>query len=953
MKTRNTFIHLVYFTLLLKGLYSFAQESYITYQPIEGGFAIVDKNTAAPILFSNADYPGVQKVAKELQGDIEKVTGIAPEISSDFSALNTPTIIVGTLGKNKLIDRLIQQGKINKDALEGKWEKFITTIVKDPTPEIEKALIIVGSDKRGTLYGLYDLSSKIGISPWHFWSDVPAKKHQTLYVTPGIHTMGEPEVQYRGIFINDEAPALSGWVSEHYGKFNAAFYEKVFQLILRLKGNFLWPAMWGRMFYVDDPKNKAMADLYGIVIGTSHHEPLGRAHAEWQKFGNGPWDYTKNKETLDKFWREGMQRMDSTEVIVTVGMRGDGDEPMTEGTAIDLLEKIVKRQREIITEVTGQPSEETPQMWALYKEVQDYYDQGMRVPEDITLLLCDDNWGNIRKLPYLDAAPRQGGYGIYYHFDYVGDPRNYKWMNTNQIERTWEQMNLAYSYGATKLWVVNVGDIKPMELPISFFLDYAWNPKKWTPTKVAQYYEDWAENIFGEQHSEAIADILKKYTKYNARRKHELLSPATYSLKHYNEADRILKEFDELVKKTLDLADQIPASYQDAYYQLVQFPVVASANLNDLYIAAAKNRRYAAQGRAIANHYAEKVKEYFKKDSLLTLYYHRELADGKWNHMMSQTHIGYTSWQEPRYNNIPEVTYVELQDNPTVGVSVSGSTLWFPKTKDTLVVPELSSFNPSHPSITLFNAGKKSYKYKIKSKDPWVILSKAKGKVVQDENIELTVDWNKAPLGQYSSTITIEAEGEQIAVKLPINHNDLKDAIGFIEQDGVVSIQAENYSHKRANAPFKWQVIPNIGKTSSGVTITPEKIAPQEITDSSPRLGYDFHSFSTGEIKVHTYFSPTQNYTDRDGLKFGIGIDDTTPQLVNFHRDTAHRDWQIAVADNIKIITTTHTIDQPGNHQLYYYLVDSGLVLQKIVIDTGGLKESYLGPAQSFKKTDK
>src|SRR5690606_8741407 len=528
MKTRNTFIHLVYFTLLLKGLYSFAQESYITYQPIEGGFAIVDKNTAAPILFSNADYPGVQKVAKELQGDIEKVTGIAPEISSDFSALNTPTIIVGTLGKNKLIDRLIQQGKINKDALEGKWEKFITTIVKDPTPEIEKALIIVGSDKRGTLYGLYDLSSKIGISPWHFWSDVPAKKHQTLYVTPGIHTMGEPEVQYRGIFINDEAPALSGWVSEHYGKFNAAFYEKVFQLILRLKGNFLWPAMWGRMFYVDDPKNKAMADLYGIVIGTSHHEPLGRAHAEWQKFGNGPWDYTKNKETLDKFWREGMQRMDSTEVIVTVGMRGDGDEPMTEGTAIDLLEKIVKRQREIITEVTGQPSEESPQMWALYKEVQDCYDQGMRVPEDITLMLCDDNWGNVRKLPYLDAEPREGGYGIDYQFDYVGGGRTYKWMNTNQIERVWEQMNLAYNHGANKLWVVNVGDIKPMELPISFFLDYAWNPQKWTPTKVAQYYKDWAENTFGVKHSEDIADILKKYTKYNARRKHELLSPSTY-----------------------------------------------------------------------------------------------------------------------------------------------------------------------------------------------------------------------------------------------------------------------------------------------------------------------------------------------------------------------------------------------------------------------------------------
>src|SRR5690606_9086324 len=533
-------------------------------------------------------------------------------------------------------------------------------------------------------------------------------------------------------------------------KFNAEFYEKVFQLILRLKGNFLWPAMWGRMFYVDDPKNKAMADLYGIVIGTSHHEPLGRAHAEWQKFGENSWDYTKNAENLEGFWKEGMQRMDSTETIVTVGMRGDGDEPMTEGTAIELLEGIVDKQREIISEVTQKPSDETPQMWALYKEVQDYYDQGMRVPEDITLLLCDDNWGNIRKLPYLDAKPREGGYGIYYHFDYVGDPRNYKWMNTNQIERVWEQMNLAYNYGANKLWVVNVGDIKPMELPISFFLDYAWNPKKWTPAKVEAYYEQWAKSIFGASQSEAIADILQKYTKYNARRKHELLSPSTYSLKHYDEAERVLKEFDELVKITMAVGENIPESHQDAYYQLLQFPVVASANLNKLYIAAAKNKYYAAQGRTIANDYAELVKTYFEKDSLLTEYYHTELADGKWNHMMAQTHIGYTSWQEPRYNRMPEVTYVELEKASKVGVAIAGSTNWYPQTKDTLVLPELSSFHPTSTQIQLFNAGQKSYKYRIKTSDSWVKIPKTKGRVEQDKNIEIDVDWKKAPQGQHS-----------------------------------------------------------------------------------------------------------------------------------------------------------------------------------------------------------
>lgn len=950
MKTKSIILQVFYLSLFLIGLQGSAQQAYVTHKPIKGGFSIVDHTTAAPILYSESDFQGVRQVASQLQNDIKKVSGVAPELSSTIKNISTPPIIVGTLGKSELIDKLVQQGKIEESALKGKWEKFITTVVENPTPELESALVIVGSDKRGTLYGLYDLSTQIGISPWHFWADVPAQKHQSLYVIPGIHTIGEPEVQFRGIFINDEAPALSGWVGEHYGKFNAEFYEKVFQLILRLKGNFLWPAMWGRMFYVDDPKNKAMADLYGIVIGTSHHEPLGRAHAEWQKFGEGPWDYTKNAENLEEFWREGMQRMDSTETIVTVGMRGDGDEPMTEGIAIELLEGIVDKQREIISEVTQKPSDETPQMWALYKEVQAYYDQGMRVPEDITLLLCDDNWGNIRKLPYLDAKPREGGYGIYYHFDYVGDPRNYKWMNTNQIERVWEQMNLAYNYGANKLWVVNVGDIKPMELPISFFLDYAWNPKKWSPAKVEAYYEQWAKSIFGDSQSEAIADILKKYTKYNARRKHELLSPSTYSLKHYDEAERVLKEFDELVKKTLAVGENIPESHQDAYYQLLQFPVVASANLNKLYIAAAKNKYYAAQGRAIANDYAEQVKTYFEKDSLLTEYYHTELADGKWNHMMSQTHIGYTSWQEPRYNRMPEVTYVELEKAPKVGVGIAGSTNWYPQTKDTLVLPELSSFHPTSTQIQLFNAGQKGYKYRINASDSWVKISKRKGRVEQDENIEIEVDWNKAPQGQHSTTIAIEADGEHIAIKLPINQSDLKNAKGYIEENGVVSIQAENYSKAVANDSFQWHIIPNLGKTSSGVTISPVKISPQEISDNSPRLSYNFHSFSTGEVKVHAYFSPTQNYTDRDGLKYGIGLDDQTPEIVNFHSDKSHPDWQKSVANNVKVVTTTHQIEKAENHQLHYYLVDSGLVLQKIVIDAGGLKTSYFGPQESFKK---
>lgn len=437
---------------------------------------------------------------------------------------------------------------------------------------------------------------------------MPVKQQQNLYVLPGRHTDGEPAVKYRGIFINDEAPALAGWATEKFGGFNAEFYAHVFELIVRLKGNYLWPAMWGRTFYVDDPKNPELADAYGVVIGTSHHEPLMRAHDEWRRFGSSPWNYQTNPDTLQKFWREGIRRMGDNESLVTIGMRGDGDEPMSEGSNIALLEKIVKDQRGIIADVTGKPASETPQVWALYKEVQDYYDKGMRVPDDVMLLLADDNWGNIRKLPKIGEKERPGGYGIYYHFDYVGGPRNYKWINTNPLPRIWEQMHLAYEHGVNRIWIVNVGDIKPIEFPTEFFLDYAWNPAKWSAERLDDYTRLWAAEQFGEEHAAAIANMLSRYGKYNALRKPELLSPETYSLTNYREAERVVAEYNELAEKAEQLYQKMPDEAKDAFYQLVLYPVKASANLNALYLAVAKNHLYAKQGRAATNQMADKAK---------------------------------------------------------------------------------------------------------------------------------------------------------------------------------------------------------------------------------------------------------------------------------------------------------------------------------------------------------
>jgi len=444
------------------------QDRYVdpAYHP--GDFSLVTRNAAATLFVDSADFPGVVRAANDLQADIERVTNRVVAVAHDEKRLGSNVIIVGTAGKSKIIDQLIRDHKIDVTAVASKWESFLIQVVPKPLPGVASALIIAGSDKRGTIYGIYDLSSQIGVSPWYWWADVPIQHHDELFVKPGTYVQGPPAVKYRGIFLNDEAPSLTGWVIEKYGTYNHEFYTKVFELLLRLKANYLWPAMWNNAFNEDDPLNPQLADEYGIVMGTSHHEPMLRAQQEWKRHGKGLWDYSKNAEILKEFWYLGVERNKKYESIITLGMRGDGDLPMTESANIALLEKIVADQRKMIADRVNADISKVPQDWALYKEVQEYYEKGMRVPDDVTLLWCDDNWGNVRRLPTQEERKRSGGAGIYYHFDYVGDPRSYKWLNTIPIAKVWEQMNLAYHYGADRIWIVNVGDLKPMELPIDF-----------------------------------------------------------------------------------------------------------------------------------------------------------------------------------------------------------------------------------------------------------------------------------------------------------------------------------------------------------------------------------------------------------------------------------------------------------------------------------------------------
>jgi len=939
-----------------------AEGSYVSSTPKVGAFTLAAHGKAPALCVSSQEYSGVIRVARLLQQDIRRVSNAEPSLMVDLTPSAAEAVLIGTLGRSPLIDKLVQQRKLDVREIAGKWETFVVEIVEKPVAGVDRALVIAGSDKRGTIYGMFDVSAKIGVSPWNWWADVPPERHAGLYVLPGRHVDGPPAVKYRGIFINDEAPALAGWAREKFGGLNARFYEHVFELILRLKGNYLWPAMWGEAFYDDDPASPKLADECGIVIGTSHHEPMMRAHDEWRRYGSGPWNYDQNESRLKSFWREGITRMGSFESVVTLGMRGDGDEPMSENANIALLEKIVRDQRQILSEVTGKDPAAIPQVWALYKEVQEYYDRGMRVPDDVTLLLCDDNWGNIRKLPTLGDKPRAGGYGIYYHFDFVGGPRNYKWLNTVQIARVWEQMRLAYEYGARQIWIVNVGDIKPMELPIQFFLDYAWNPEEWTADRVAEYARVWAEQQFGAQHAGETGRILTAYTTYNSRRKPELLSPGTYSLRHYREAERVVSDYAALADDARRIAASIPSDQQDAFYQLVLHPVEACANLNALYVTVARNRLFADQGRASTNTLAARAEELFRKDSALSHYYNTTLAGGKWSHMMDQTHISYTTWQQPDRDVQPHVETIGLNAVADMGVAIEGSDHWWPHDTAEAVLPGFDPYNRQSHFIEVFARGTLPVQYTISAQEGFVRLSSTKGTTRTEERVSVDIDWENAPKGTRRIPLTVTGPGNTSVVVYAVLKNpvspDPRKFDGFVEGDGVVSMEADHFTRAVRTADVRWERIADLGRTGSAMTPVPVTSASVVPGDGKPCLEYVMHLFTAGKVKVHAYLSPTLNFrTERDraqkGLCYGISFDTEPPQSINMHaRDTIPdwlypREWNDAVSSNVKIVTSEHVVGVPGKHVLKFWMVDPGVVLQKLVIDAGGLKPSYLGPPES------
>lgn len=767
---------------------------------------------------------------------------------------------------------------------------------------------------------------------------------------------------------------------------NHLFYSTVFELLLRLRANYLWPTMWNSMFDVDDYENQPLADAYGIVMGTSHTEPMMRATNEWNKFGHGAWRWDTNNASIYPFFEYGAQRAKPyvNNSLFTVAMRGSGDTaiPLTTAEAVEAVTDAVAAQREILDKVyadVGKQATDIPQVWCLYKEVQGYFESGMTVPDDITLLWADDNWGSVRRLPIGNETSRSGGAGVYYHFDYVGDPRDYKWINTINLEKTVEQMKLAHAYKADRVWIVNVGDLKGLEIPINHYLDLAYDIDLWDYNSTPKWLQLWATREFGPQQASAIASVVDKYGVLAARRKYELLSPGTYSIINYQEAETVLGEWATLAQDAQAVYDALSTETQVSFFETVLHPVTAGYTVYKIHVNAGYNDLYVNQKRTSTNSMARQVLADFNTDAVITRRFHA-LLGGKWKGIMDQTHLGYDYWQQSMRNAVPPLSYVQTLETSAAGnlgigiegsnATVSGDDKYHDLSSNSLTLLALEPYGPKTRYIDVFSRGTESCRWSF-AYPPYLKVEPSSGVTGPDNGSDVRVfisvaNWDKvsdSPTALLNITSTCDwgsFSEPQIAVPVVARSVPATFRRGFVESDGHIAIEAEHTTHQSTVRGAKYTILPSHGRTLSGVTLLPVT-SPSFPAGTGPVLEYDIYTFTNASsaANITLYISPSLNFLgSQRPLKYAIALDSETPQTVqyiaNSTSDKNPAGWEPAVGDAIwglssgNSTTTRHNI-APGKHTLKIWAVEPGVVLQKIVIDLGGVRTSYLGPPESFR----
>ena len=967
-------------------------------------FKLVDTKVASFIMEEKA-FGGVKRIAEKVVQDIDRVASIRAAIKKEIEAEDEYVVVVGTWGKSDLLNELSVNKGFDGSVLEAKREVYSIQLIEQPFPNVKSALVIAGSDKRGTIYGLFQLSELIGVTPYSYWGDVTPKEYKKitfkkdatqkeiekaealgeLIISEGINYVSkEPSVKYRGFFINDEWPCFGNWTFSHFNGFTAQMYDKVFEFLLRLKGNYLWPAMWTSSFALDGPglANAELADLYGVVIGNSHHEPCLRASEEWDiyKGHDTPygteWNYATNKDGLINYWADGLKRSGKYESIITIGMRGERDSSMlgpdaSLGENINLLKDIITEQRKLIKEYVPSDYSKIPQLLALYKEVEGYFYGDENTPglkdweelEGVTFMLCEDNFGNMRTLPTELNRNRVGGWGMYYHFDYHGAPISYEWVNSTPLSKVWEQMTMAYEYGVKELWIVNVGDLKFNEVPLGYFMALAYDFEQWGtshPNTIDRYMIEWTKKQFGKFVSDEIVEklcfVFKEYTTLNGLRRPEALNETIYHAAHYNEAERMLQRVEYLEEQAELLLEELPQACKDAYYSMIYFPVVASANLLKMHLSAGINHLYAEQGRLLANKWAERVDTCIQKDRGKTKEF-AEFLEGKWSGMERAHHIGFTNWNDQDYR-YPTKCLVEAANEPRLVVAKKGDVKTYTSSYfvSMLEVNEFLSVDCEAVVLELINGGIGSYEWTIENTCDWISLSADRGTVIQEEQLKIRVLRDKLPDGLAKDIMTIKAGNEKVLVQVEarkINTQGIPSGT-FLERDGIITIEAEHYTEKRDSSLGKYVKLESFGRTLSGMKAFPVTSIFKE--EEGPSLTYSIWVEEAGKYVLEVQTAPSNPVRKDGSLCFVVKVNEESKRVINTipegYRggDPDESQWSQGVLENIHKTYIEINLNV-GLNNITLQAIDAPLVLERLLVykKENKPKASYLGPLESYR----
>lgn len=931
-------------------------------------FPLFANGKACTIYIDASDAEVVKKVSGLFAEDLGRVTGVKGAVSSTKSIKGKEVLIIGTLGSNKFIDELVKQGKLNVAAIRNGWEQYIVKVVDKPFSGVERALVITGCDRRGTAYGTFALSEAMGVSPLYWWSDVPVKKQNALYLEASNYTSKTPTVKYRGIFINDEGWGITPWAAKTFdpelGDIGPKTYAKICELILRMKGNMLAPAMHpGSGAFNKYPENKIVADSYGIVMTSSHCEPLLFNNVtEWSKETMGDWNYITNKDGINKVLDKRISENSPYENFYTLAMRGIHDAGLVgvpKEREVSLVEEVLNDQRNILSKYIHQPVDSIPQLFVPYKEVMDIYERGLKVPEYTTLVWPDDNFGYLKRLSNKDEQKRPGGSGVYYHISYCGEPHDYLWLNTTPPTLIYEEMRKAYDTGADRYWLLNVGDIKPGELGMKFFLDMAWDVHSFDFDNSHTYEAEYLASLFGEQHKADLIDIMETYYllgfqhkpdamgwgyEWNNHYERERVIDTDFSFVNYNEAENRMKEYDRISDKSEKMMKSLPEVYRAAFYELVFYPVKGAALMNKKMLVAQQNRWYARQGRAATNVYADKAKMYHDSLTYYTDRYNSQL-NGKWNHMMSVS-PGWTA----TYQDMPPTERINESQSEDIQIFIPGQDCTYGMAAVN-VLPCVNPYTKKSSFVELYNKGTKVFTWKATTKNNWILMNKKSGKTALQERIEIGIDWAKVPVGtDITGEIEITSGTKTLKVYVPV-FNPASPTVAelkgmYVEDNGCVSINAGKFHRKIENNDIKIRAVKGLGYENDCVQLG-EAAKPSQnmwFTDKSPKAEYDFYAFNAGNVTVHAYALPLFPIDSKHDTRYGIMIDNGMVQWMTTSSKEYSSQWRLNVFRNSAVSTINMNIDKPGKHTLKLICSDPGMVIQKVVIDFGGMKRSYLGP---------